>query len=290
MLHSLLAWIAGLDFIKPIFRSALVQKICRFFLGGIQFTAKVPVYGFTFISDVFNVRVHTEIQKEGAYEAKMSALLASKLIPGMILLDVGANIGYYSLLASKKVGEQGSVIAVEPDPACILLLKKNILLNQLLNIQIVEKGLSDAEKDVQLFSTLVTGFNSFTKENVPNASSGIPVHVTTVDRVANGKKIDVLKMDIQGAELACLRGAEEMLKNPRISLFIEFWPYGLRNAGEDPIELFRFLFARGFTVQTIEFPFDLRDEMSAKRLTDHVEAMEKGYPYQGYVNLFASRL
>ncbi len=185
-MKRVLSALAGIEFIKLVFRFGFVQKLCRFFLGGVEFTTDVPLYGFTLTCDVFNVRVYTEIKKDGAYEAAMSALIASRLRPGMTAIDVGANIGYYSLLASEKVGASGKVFSVEPDPACVALLKRNISKNLFENIEVISLCLGEKEGDTTLYRALSTGCNSLFKENVFVGSKPLKSHATTIDALADG--------------------------------------------------------------------------------------------------------
>lgn len=141
---------------------------------------------------------------------------AHPLQPGEIVVDAGAFSGDYTLYASRKVGPRGRVIAFEPDPENLRRLRRN-LGSEAANVTIVEKGLWSYEGEVA-FRMGVEGFTSGAVEiaNRQAASQEIRVPVVRLDdelKRLGVDHIDVLKMDIEGAELEALRGAEQTLRS-----------------------------------------------------------------------------
>src|SRR3990167_6694466 len=91
------------------------------------------------------------IASTGQYEPYESKLLIKNIKDGDIVIDVGANIGYYTLLFAKKVGENGKVFAFEPDSASFAILEKNIKDNKFRNVEAFNIALSDKQEDLSLF-------------------------------------------------------------------------------------------------------------------------------------------
>lgn len=138
---------------------------------------------------------------------------------GLTVVDVGAHIGLYTVLAAEKVGSTGRVIAIEPAPKNYEQLQEHILLNNFNNVTAVPMALSDHTGLEKLYIASLSICNSLNPNVVPQekrTDSYVKVKVDTLDdllKSLNIKKIDILKIDAEGAELQVLRGAEETLKN-----------------------------------------------------------------------------
>jgi FkbM family methyltransferase len=133
----------------------------------------------------------------------------------MNVIDIGAHIGTYSILAAEKVGDIGKVISVEPEPRNYEQLKKNIELNKFKNVITKNMALSDHEGLEKLYLNIDnSGGHSLTFQKDKN--SYINVTVKTLDNLIeelNLKKIDIIKIDAEGSEIPILKGAEKTLKN-----------------------------------------------------------------------------
>lgn len=155
---------------------------------------------------------------------------------GMTVLDVGSYIGYYSILASKLVGHKGKVYAFEPSPESRGLLHKNIQLNNCKNIQVFEGAVTDKVGDIAYFvsSTNLSGSSKFPGYADPKGFRGVEIKVptTSLDEVVGDKKVDFIKMDIEGAETQAINGMANIIKNnPDLKLMIEVCPKGLIELG-----------------------------------------------------------
>jgi FkbM family methyltransferase len=175
--------------------------------------------------------------------------------PGMQVLDVGAHAGYYTVIFASRVGETGQVIAFEPDPGNFELLRRNIHANRLPNVVCEQAAVMSYEGEATLYlSSINYGdhrvFNSHddNKFNTGIPRSTIPIRTVVLDKYLRDKGVrpDLVKMDIQGAEMLALPGMIDTLSNPNVVLFCEFWPYTLRRAGSDPVKFLESLKELGF--------------------------------------------
>jgi FkbM family methyltransferase len=165
------------------------------------------------------------------YEPAETAFLKATIKKGQYVIDVGANIGYYTTLLASLVGEEGRVYAFEPDPENFALLKKNISANGFKNVVAENMAISDVTKDILLYYSSDKG-----DQRIYDSSDGREsrkIKATSIDDYfKNGQKIDFLKMDIQGAEGLALKGMTETIQRSKsIVLNIEFWPFGLERSG-----------------------------------------------------------
>jgi FkbM family methyltransferase len=153
------------------------------------------------------------IDKFGSWFTMVGYLKNYSLKEGDTVIDVGAYYGYFTIYAARKVGKTGKVIAFEPDPENFEILKNNVALSGLNNVILVERGLFNKNTEVDLSSDFS---RSSIVENKNAQSSSIKIQCSPLDdemRNLGINRIDFLKMDIEGAEVEALEGAEEALKN-----------------------------------------------------------------------------
>ena len=211
----------------------------------------VDAQGSKMYVDSRDIGVAPFLLEWGFYEKYETALFKSVVRKGMVVVDIGANIGYYTLLASHLVGREGKVFAFEPDPSNYELLLKNIEINACTNVLPVQKAIFSESGRMKLFldkSNL--GGHSLSEANVNNSSS-IIVGVTRLDDFFKNidYKIDVVKMDVQGLEMNVLKGMTDTInQNANLKIITEFWPIGLQNAGSSPL---------GFLKKLADFDFVL---------------------------------
>src|SRR6266568_7635344 len=207
------------------------------------------------------------------------SLLAGHLSPGAVVVDAGANVGIYSQFLSQHVGSAGMVHSFEPEPKNFARLRAAIA--SLPNVRANQLALSDWTGESMLYVSddLNVDHRAYPTEGETRRS--VPIRSSTLDDYFKpGDRVDLIKMDVQGYELHALRGAKRVLAdNHRIKLLVEFWPYGLRNAGSLPEVLFAFLRDQKFTIFALEGN-DLRE--CNQSVADHNDATS-------YINLFAQR-
>ena len=161
----------------------------------------------------------------GQYEPNEFCLLRRVLKPGMTFLDAGANMGLYSIFAARRVGGEGRVIAIEPSNRESEILQRNVDLNGLTNVHVLRRALSDCQSDVELSVAALgkSGHNTlgaFTYQTPLDHRERVQAEKLD-DLVGNQARLDVIKMDIEGAEMAALRGATEILRRFKPVLLLE---------------------------------------------------------------------
>jgi FkbM family methyltransferase len=227
----------------------LLGRIIRKLLPGFNFKLQfaqlfgravpVPVMGKTLYVDLKDQFVSSELFTKGIWEPEETAFVNGVLRPGMVVVDVGANIGYYTVLASGIVGSTGRIYAFEPDPSNFKLLRKNVEINQCSNVTIERKAVTNSRQNLLLYrSSENLGDHRIWKDSSSVVKAGknsvVPIEGTALDEYfgAGSTRVDFLKMDVQGAEYNAFLGMRSVLTgNPAIIVLSEFWPGGLESAG-----------------------------------------------------------
>ncbi len=195
-----------------------------------------------------------ELAVHGVYEPMETALLREYLKPGQTFVDVGANIGYYTLLAARAVGPKGRVYAFEPDPANFKLLEKNTAANGYhRNVVMVSKALSNKGGSARLYLNPVNR-GDHRIYNPRDGRESVAIETLALDEYLKkwGPEVHFIKMDIQGAEAAALDGMKGLIrKNKGLKLVTEFSPGALKAFGSDPRKYLRDLQALGFRLLEI---------------------------------------
>ncbi len=180
------------------------------------------------------------------------ALLKKILRPGMTAVDVGANIGHYALVLAKLVGREGEVHCFEPSPDNYRRLTRAAGPHP--QIKTYPNIVTNRSGDARLFVSSELNVDHRTHPTGDGNREEVAVPGVALDDVFEpGTKIDLLKMDIQGHEFQALTGARRILgENREINLILEFWPHGLREAGDSAEALVGLLKEEGFHIQTID--------------------------------------
>ena len=184
----------------------------------------------------------------GSFEPNEFAFLDRMLQPGMVFVDVGANDGYYTLFAANRVGPSGRVLAVEPSSRERSNLERNIARNRLANVTVlpVALGAESGNADLRLAQGKHSGHNTlgnFANDGVL-AESVETVEVLTLDRVVSDlalTKLDVVKIDVEGAEASVIAGGRQVLKAMRPLILLEISDRALRGQGSDARKLIALL-------------------------------------------------
>jgi FkbM family methyltransferase len=165
--------------------------------------------------------------------------MRSLLQPGDVVIDGGANIGLFTLLAAALVGSEGRVIGCEPSPATMDLLRANVDRNRLDWVELREVALAEQEGrlTMRVFEP-GSGYSSFTPAST-EASAEVEVRVITLDQIAQGvaRRVGLVKLDVEGAELRALRGASWLLAESRPDFIIELEPEHLGRQGSSVAEV-----------------------------------------------------
>jgi FkbM family methyltransferase len=170
-----------------------------------------------------------ELMVYGVHESMETQLIQEVLRPGMHALDVGGNIGYYALLEASIVGRHGRVLVLEPAPKNFERLKRNIALNRLSDrIVAFNFAAGDADGYEKMYLGILDNMHCLMKyPNDHRYRGSIVVETVKLDHfLAGRRKIDFLRMDLEGYECQVLEGMKEIIERDRPSLLIEMHPTG----------------------------------------------------------------
>lgn len=186
------------------------------------------------------------------HEPTLTRLILQTLRPGDTFVDIGANVGYYTVRTAARVGPRGKVYAFEPEPTDFSFLKRNVSANRLSNVVMEQKAVSNRAGSVQLFvSKGFPGDNSIFAVEEARGQISVPA-VALDDYFAASGPVHFVKIDVQGAESLILEGAQRTLRsNPGIKVAVEFYPYGLKMAGSSGERLLQQIRDLDFNIQEV---------------------------------------
>lgn len=215
-------------------------------------------------ADGFDIRLHPndivgvsgEIVLFGGVEPETTALFRKLLKKNMTIVDVGANIGWYSLLAAKRVGKRGRVLSFEPEPSNCDSLRESLQDNGFDNVLLFQECLSNHNGVERLYlSEIEPGRHSIVWQV---GEKWIDVRCSTLDarlRENNVDDVDILKIDAEGAEPGVLEGARNLIDGNRCSHIVMEWNQGVWHDHKD---LLHFLFEHHIVFKNTRSPFLIR--------------------------------
>jgi FkbM family methyltransferase len=193
--------------------------------------------------------IRPAIAQHGVWEPGETALLLGWLAPGLTFVDIGAHVGYYTVLAARRVSPGGLVFAFEPSPRNYELLLANVWRNELTNVVCFPWAVSDHTGFVDLFlDERNTGDNRLFQDD---RGPGVRVRAVALDALPSIRPpIDVVKIDVQGAEEAAIEGMKHLLsRSPNARVTLEYWPFGLRALGRDERRTLDFYRSLGYRLR-----------------------------------------
>lgn len=196
------------------------------------------------------------LSTRGYYEPFTTKFVQSIVKRGEVVLDIGANIGYYTLLFAKLVGQDGKVYAFEPHPQNFSLLRRNVEYNGYGNVVLEQKAVADTSGIAALYLAKSGSHHHSICKNNFNTTSSLDIGLISLDDYfernigiakENAKKVSIIKIDVEGAEFDVLKGMEKVLEdNEEIKLILEFTPSFLEDLQIKPKKLITFLEGKGF--------------------------------------------
>ena len=185
----------------------------------------------------------------GVFGPRDTQTVKDNVFSGNIVVDLGANIGYFTCLLAKIVGEDGKVFAFEPDPRNLKLLRRNIQENNYKNVIIADKAVSDVNGSCTLYSSQKKfGANRIFESKKNQTQDFIPIKSETIclddyfEKQNLLKKIDFIKIDIEGSEFRAFNGMKKILElNNNLKIFTEIAPSLLEDAGSSGKQVLDFL-------------------------------------------------
>lgn len=211
--------------------------------------------GARFTCDLSDQIAH-EAYFSGVYEPPVTRIIRDALPAGGSFVDAGANWGYFTLVAAGTIGPSGRAIAIEPDPRMFAALEQNLQLNALSHVTPVRAAASATEGRAALAGFRSDAVNRGTSRLGGQSAAGptFDVDCVTIDRLTSAiPSVDVVKIDVEGAEDAVLEGMQEGFAARRYrAVVLELHPGYLRAGGVDPARPVRRLLEAGFTGATID--------------------------------------
>ncbi|MAV76169.1 MAG: hypothetical protein CL691_06075 [Cellvibrionales bacterium] len=248
-----------------------------------------------FVHEKTDIHISEQIIQNGIWESYETSILEALLFPGATFIDVGANIGYYSLIGAMLVGDNGRVVAFEPEQDNFSLLEKNLSFNKINNVVAVNAGLSVDQRQGRLY---LNEENRGDHQIYRQDDSAAPRNEQAINLVAGNhflsqqlsppvRQIDVLKIDTQGAELLVLSGLMPLLKSslPQLKMIIEFTPYSLKQAGASGMALLDLVNELDLPMQLIDHLGRQLRPISRLEMQQWIAQTDAAAGNQGFINL-----
>jgi len=238
--------------------------------------------------------VSRRLREEGVWEPYETALLLQLLRPADVFVDVGANLGYFSVLAASVVGDQGAVFAFEPDPSNFRLLEENAELNNLQHrITAVQAALSDEAEQGRLFlSADNLGDHQVYAGDEIRPSIPIDLYQGSQYLETRLQRLDLLKVDTQGSEYQVIAGLLPLLlklqSKPRI--IVELTPHALRQAGASGRRLIEALAQLEQPMWIIDHIEHRLQPSTAEDLAVWCDNWDRVPESRGFINILVGRL
>lgn len=196
----------------------------------------------------------------GVYEKDELKFFQEQCSPGMVVVDVGANVGIYTGLAMRLTSPSGTVVSIEPNPRSRLFLEQTISCNLQngdsgqVKVHVCPLAASDRDGEASLHLNLENkGDNRLYSSALSTAI--IPIKVKPLDAILDDLgivKVNLIKIDVQGCESMVLAGGLDTIRrSPDLVIVSEFWPEGMRAAGSDPLAYLTQLTSLGLRLHTL---------------------------------------
>jgi len=232
MLDKILLW-----YVKNIPHHRGKKKLIRFadrfrLHKGIQ---KISRGGITWLIDTADL-IQWHLFYYGSYEPEETQWMKQYIQPGMVVFDVGANIGYYTILLSKLVGENGAVHSFEAAPTTFNRLKEHMRINLCTNIRVHQLAVSDKNGECMIYCAEDSNTGESRLEGFDGFKNKESVSCITLDSYFQKEpvnKVDFIKIDVEGAEMLVINGALSLLNNQRPTVMLEINPLFLSRMGSD---------------------------------------------------------
>ncbi len=227
--------------------------------------------------------VTLELDSTGEYEPLTTATILEYLKEGSVFVDIGAHVGLFSVPAMKWVGDSGRVIAFEPHPDNFALLLKNVEANGATEgISVENAAVSSCNEPLTLYTS---AFNTGDHQVYPTSGrKGIDIQCVSLDSYfGKSERVDVIKMDVQGAEGAAFEGMRRVLQeNPEIVVIWELSPSQLEAFGTTAEAVLDFLQSLGFSSTIIDDVTGFKEQVTDAELLNRC-------PHDSYINVLSSR-
>jgi FkbM family methyltransferase len=277
---------------KLIIENVIVARIRIFtekillFLYRLRFSDHVvkKVQGNRMALSLNDIGISRELVLKGVHEKNSTNQFKKEVKEGMVLLEIGANIGYYTLIAARIIGGQGHIYAFEPSPQNFKSLVDNVTINGFDDIvEAHKKGLGDKTGKSKFFLSTKSNMSSFLRrEDMGEIKQvqTIEVDTITVDDFLDGEKIDYIRMDVEGFEWEVVEGMGKTLEDKENSpkgMFIEIHSELLKKNNHSVREFINILKGYGYDIKKSFYRgrSDISVDSTAELLNHNL--LEKGY-------------
>jgi len=196
-------------------------------------------------------------------EKKETEFFKKLIERGQIVIDIGANIGYYTLMAAARVGKNGKVYSFEPFSSTFDLLQENIRINKFENVILSKIAVLDKEGTIELHLSSVTNTGSTSISFPPNYSGKKEnVKCITLDKFIKEKelkKVDIIKIDVEGAEVKVLNGMKKLLSTQSPKVLIEINEENLNALGSSKEDIYDFFKKLGYQAYDIKTSKNIKE-------------------------------
>jgi FkbM family methyltransferase len=190
------------------------------------------------------------VRQDRQWEADVAGFIGRRLVAGMTLVDVGAHVGYFSVLASRIVGESGQVFAVEVEPRNLEFLRANLWRQGCDNVTVLPLAAYDHRGHVRFVSN-PDGLSGSSIDAEEGAAITM-VPCARLDELLGDIPVDVIKIDVERSEPAVVRGAEALIRATQtLDIVTEFWPTHPSYGGSNPAEILDYYLSLGFQLRLL---------------------------------------
>jgi FkbM family methyltransferase len=239
------------------------------------------IQGFLIYTSLNDAAVGKHLREDN-YERDVTALFRSKLKPGMRVVDIGANVGYFTMLAASLVGPQGHVFAVEPNARNVRLLEASRRANRFEHVTVAQTAAGRQTGLLILNTSFSNGTTSVPPDELRQFLSAETVSCLRLDSLLDASaRVDLIKVDVEGAEYNALLGMEATIRRCRPFIVSEFSPGMLPGisqiSGEDYL---RWLIGLGYDLSVVESDGSLTEtgkdidavmRIYQSRMSDHID-------------------
>lgn len=220
-----------------------------------------------------NDYVGASIISTRSYEPNVTHVIKKLLKAGDVFLDLGGNVGYFSMLASRLVADNGKVLTFEPNPQNLQLIYSSQLQNKASNVMVYPYAASDTSTILRF--TTVGSNGGVVTEHSGNQNYYLLVQSVVLDEILrNEPRIDLIKIDIEAHEPSALRGMVNLIKTHRPKIVTEFHPWAMKiNNVELPEKYLEQLYNLGYKLSVILPSGDLHAVSSAKEVMNYWESL-----------------
>ena len=293
---------SGLSYFASLAKSQSLDAhdIAKLLIGSEEFRTKgngthepveIELDGYSIFVRKSDRDIGSAISRGVSYEPHVTALLRRELHKGNTFLDVGANIGYFTMLGAKLVGAAGRVIAVEPMDKNLQLVYLGIRKNAFEHVRVMPFGASNHSGIVSIVTDPNTS-NALVQSAPTSSSPSNFAPVQTLDWLCRDlDALDFVKMDIEGHEVFAWQGAERIFAKYRPRIATEFHPYALKaNSGLDYNDYLSMMFKYARSVQVIASPQELITCTEPHQVMEQWEKFDQRYGSNGtsHLDLFLS--